>query len=183
MSLYNNNDTYTREMIFSLEEALNAYSKSRQGTKNGLVADVDVECNLFAPPLSYMSELFFSRILIVSDSNDASKLLEQTIKQYLPFKIEVVMNGEEAVEKCRQNKYGIVVMNMQESIMNGYMIARLIREEETLSRKGRIPIIAVEGSRFEDAEEILEDAGCDEYLYKPVSQTLLLNLILRMIAE
>ncbi len=48
--------------------------------------------------------------------------------------------------------------------LNGFQVARLIRQDESLKR---IAIIAMTGYEFEDGEKQFQEAGFDDHLVKP----------------
>lgn len=81
-------------------------------------------------------------------------------------------DGEEAVEMVQKNPVDIVLMDMNLPVMNGYEATRRIR-----SLMPDLPVIAQTAHALSgDRKECLE-AGCNEYLAKPIDKNLLYSMI------
>jgi CheY-like chemotaxis protein len=80
-------------------------------------------------------------------------------------KLTWVKNGKDAVQAVLDGtKFDLILMDLQMPIMNGYIASGHIK---TIDPK--LPIIALTAYAVEgDMEKALE-AGCDDYLSKPVS--------------
>lgn len=118
------------------------------------------------------------RILVVDDTEDNRFLLLTYFKKY-PFDVVQAENGEVAVEKATKENFDLILMDIQMPIMDGYVATQKIRIWEKQYSKKSIPIIAVSANAMnEDIQKSL-DAGCTEYLTKPVKKTALLELVQR----
>ena len=117
------------------------------------------------------------KILIVEDTPDSQLLL----KLYLAKSGAVVMaanNGLEGVEKALSESFDLILMDMQMPVMDGYTAC------QTLKKKGiATPIIALTAySMAGDREKTLQ-AGCVDYLSKPVDRTRLLTMVSQHISN
>lgn len=74
-----------------------------------------------------------------------------------------VDNGAEAVDKVRNGKFSLVLMDMKMPVMGGLETTRKIREFDA-----EIPIVALAANAF--------DAGCNAFLAKPLKKSQLLGL-------
>jgi CheY-like chemotaxis protein len=84
-----------------------------------------------------------------------------------------VHNGLEAVEACRNNPdIDLILMDILMPIMNGYDAVRQIRQ----FNKKVIIIAQTAFAMLGDREKSL-DAGCNDYITKPISNVLLSDLI------
>jgi len=81
-------------------------------------------------------------------------------------KVDIAINGAEAVQKTKQNPlfYDLILMDISMPVMGGIEAARLIRLFEQENRKSRVPIIAVTG--ISDRDSCLA-AGMDDFMTKP----------------
>jgi CheY-like chemotaxis protein len=61
-----------------------------------------------------------------------------------------------------------VLADLQMPSMDGFELARRIRENERLDRRGRTPILAVTASALEDQEQKSREVGMDGLITKPV---------------
>ncbi|MEO0294101.1 MAG: response regulator [candidate division WOR-3 bacterium] len=125
------------------------------------------EIEISLPPLN---------ILLVEDNLDNRLLIKAFLKNF-PIKIEDAENGKEAVEKFKNNKYDLVLMDMQMPIMDGYNATRLIREWEKEQKKGTTPILALTAYALKEDEEKTIKVGCNGYLTKPIKKAKLLEAI------
>ena len=108
--------------------------------------------------------------ILVAEDNDSNYLLVRNILK--GFDITRVMNGVEAVNKVREEKFDIVFMDMKMPVMGGLEAVRKIREFNT-----EIFIIALTANAF-DADRIdALEAGCNEFLTKPLKKDLLFDIL------
>ena len=70
-----------------------------------------------------------SRIL-VADDNEANRKIAQLILQRDGFRVDVVENGQLAVEACQQNHYDLILMDIQMPVMDGLTATEEIRKWE-----------------------------------------------------
>ncbi len=86
----------------------------------------------------------------------------------------VVHNGRDAIERAKQEKPDLILMDIQMPKMNGLDAIREIRTDATLKE---IPIIAVTALAMPGDQEKCLAAGANDYLSKPVSLKELLERI------
>jgi len=113
-------------------------------------------------------------VLVVED-DESNMLLFKRIISGTKAKIITAINGKEALEQFILNPdIDIVLMDIKMPVMNGYEATRKIKE---LSPK--TPVIAQTAYAFSnDAAEAIE-AGCDDYISKPID----IDKLLRMISK
>jgi two-component system sensor histidine kinase/response regulator len=127
------------------------------------------------------SEISFAplHILLVEDNPDNRLLIKAFLKKF-PFKMDDAENGGEAVEKFKNNKYDLVLMDMQMPIMDGYSATRIIREWEKENGKEETPILALTAYAMKEDREKTIKAGCSDYLTKPVKKEKLLEALQKL---
>ena len=101
-------------------------------------------------------------VLLAEDSKDIQQLLSVYIRK-LGLELDIVENGAQAVERAVNNNYDIVLMDMRMPIMDGMTAVSTLRE---LGYKQ--PIIALTANTMKKDQEQCLQAGCDEFLSKPV---------------
>ena len=116
------------------------------------------------------------RILLAEDSPD-NRLLVAAFLKKTPYSLEVVENGEQAVEKFKSARYDAVLMDMQMPVMDGYAAAREMRAFEREHDLGHTPIVALTGDATDEAVSMAADAGCDQHLSKPYNRAALLAML------
>ena len=114
-------------------------------------------------------------ILIVEDEEVNYLLLETLMKDIMEIDCNLIhaKNGEEAVDVCKEMKnIDLVLMDLKMPLMNGFEAAKLIKEF-----KPNLPIIAQTAySTIEDKGKAI-DAGCDDFISKPIIKDSLNKLI------
>lgn len=112
-------------------------------------------------------------ILIAEDDISSFELL----KMYLtPLNANVLWarNGIEAIKIFKKNKsIDLVLMDIKMPALSGYVAAKEIKKISPL-----IPIIAQTAYAFENEKTIALEAGCDDYVSKPISWPILFNKII-----
>lgn len=109
------------------------------------------------------------RALVVEDNLINQRLIKLLLKEY-GIIVTAVSNGDEAVEKCRDNSYDIVFMDIDMPIKDGILATQEIKAEEGPSRVGRMPIIALTALAMEGDREYILGRGLDDYLSKPLTR-------------
>lgn len=109
-----------------------------------------------------LSELYPLRILIAED-NPINQQLAMIVLTKMGYEPEIAENGKEAMEKLRESRFDIVLMDVQMPEMDGMEAARAIRSEMDVQPV----IIAMTANAMQsDKDECLE-AGMDDYISKP----------------
>ena len=102
------------------------------------------------------------RILVCDDEEGIRTLISKYAK-YEGYSVDTAENGEIAVQKCRQNNYDIVIMDIMMPYLDGFSTAKEIR------KFSQIPIIML-SARGEEYDRIHGfEIGADDYVVKPFS--------------
>jgi PAS domain S-box-containing protein len=120
------------------------------------------------------------RLLLVED-NPISQDLENKILHKMGFEVEVVENGEKAVEAVKTGEYNLVLMDVEMEGMDGIETTKRIRDLD--SKYSNIPIIAVTArSSMKDREKCLA-VGMDDYISKPINMQIMKLTIDKLLSE
>ena len=119
-------------------------------------------------------------ILIAEDDDDNFLYLDVLLKKSLEHvQVIRVVNGEEAVEICRKNpEISLVLMDIKMPVLNGMEATMEIK-----TYRPGLPIIAVTAHAQTGDEYRIREAGCDEYVSKPVDKTLLTRMISKYLGD
>jgi len=111
-------------------------------------------------------------ILIVEDDETNAYLLKAYLAKTKATIIEV-RNGKQAVELCASNlTIDLVLMDIRLPEMNGYKATKLIK-----SANQKLPVIAQTAYALETDVHCAFEAGCDDFLAKPISQQELFSVL------
>ncbi len=112
-------------------------------------------------------------LALLVDDHPTNRVLIVRQINVLGYAAESASNGLEALEKWKTGRFGIVFTDCNMPEMNGYDLARSIREFESISGARRTPIIACTANALSGAAEACFAAGMDDYLAKPVNLVML----------
>ncbi len=101
-------------------------------------------------------------VLLAEDSHDNQILIKIFLKK-LGARVDVAVNGEEAIHMAMAQRYDIVLMDMMMPIMDGLEATRRLR-----SLGYHKPIVALTAHALKEEVEKSMLAGCDLHLTKPI---------------
>jgi len=107
-------------------------------------------------------------VLIVDDEEDNLILLKRYLKNE-PFKVTTATNGVEALEEARKTEFGIILMDLEMPVKDGYDTVEEIKE---INKNARVFALTAYTRSEIKREEI---AFFDEIISKPVNKDLLIN--------
>ena len=103
-------------------------------------------------------------ILVVED-DDLNRTLFRDILQHHEYSVLEATSGGEGIAVAKQNRPGLILMDIQLPIMDGYeTVARLKADPDTRD----IPVMAVTGYTMQDDVDKIIAGGFDDYLSKPI---------------
>jgi signal transduction histidine kinase/CheY-like chemotaxis protein/predicted hydrocarbon binding protein len=121
-------------------------------------------------------------LLLLVEDNIINQRLTKLILEKAGYAVVTANNGAEAVEVCNSNQdIRLVIMDIQMPVLDGLSATKIIREQELKNRYKRIPIIALTAHAMKGDKEKCLDAGCDNYLSKPIMIDVLMNTIKKYI--
>ena len=117
------------------------------------------------------------KTILVAEDNESNYILMTYILkrdyQYLR-----AHNGQEAVDIVKQGGVDLVLMDIKMPIMDGLQATSLIREINP-----DVPIVALTANAFDSDRQAAMQAGCNDFLSKPVSSAKCLAVINRLIGK
>ena len=147
------------------KEELTEINLVKHGGENSAVSDI---------PEKDKSQTFIPssqvKILVAEDSLVNQKVVMYQLGGLGYKKIDMVANGQEAVELTEKTSYDIVLMDCQMPILDGYVASRKIRDREANQNHTSPPTIIIAltaNARTEDSDRCLA-AGMNDFLSKPL---------------
>ena len=122
------------------------------------------------------SNNFSLNILLVEDARENRIVVKAYLKK-TSHRIGVAENGKIGLEKFISGDYDLVLMDMRMPVMDGYTATGEIRKWEGENRKDATPIIALTANALTEDRQKCLDAGCTDYLSKPLKKADLLRKI------
>ena len=112
------------------------------------------------------------RVLAAEDNSLNQKLL-MAIFERLKISLTIVNNGQEAIDKLREEAFDVILMDIQMPVMDGYTAIKEIRS--TISKT--IPIITMTAHAMVGEKEECLSIGANSYISKPFKESELLYTI------
>ena len=106
------------------------------------------------------------RILIVDDNSDHRLILTYQLARIGTFDIREAGDGQQALVVITTEPPNLIFMNLGLPLLDGWEAIRRIRA--LAAPLGQVPIIAFTAYAGGREEQRARQAGCDEYLVKPV---------------
>jgi CheY-like chemotaxis protein len=113
------------------------------------------------------------RVLIVEDNMDTYELVRFILEKN-GFETFLAMNGRDGVNAANKQKPDLIIMDLSMPEMDGWTATRLIKQNPQISS---IPLIALTAHALPGDRQRAFDAGCDEYITKPMDLLELLETV------
>jgi two-component system, chemotaxis family, CheB/CheR fusion protein len=111
--------------------------------------------------------------LIVDDVADVTEMLA-VLLSHAGFEVVTAISARAGLEAARQRRFDVIISDIGMPEMNGYQLAREIRE---IPGYETVPMVAVTGYSMFDDKERSQNAGFNAHLTKPIDPRALLDLI------
>jgi two-component system sensor histidine kinase RpfC len=121
------------------------------------------------------------RKILVAEDNPINQKVISIILEKGGHKVQMVGNGELALDAFEDQGFDIIILDMQMPVMGGIEAAKLLRVINI--DKPHIPIIILTANATPDAMKECEDANIDAFLTKPADPNKLLHLIESLTCE
>jgi signal transduction histidine kinase/DNA-binding response OmpR family regulator len=123
--------------------------------------------------------------ILLAEDNLVNQRLALALLQKMGHETTLAVNGADALDRWSKGDFDLILMDVQMPEMDGFVATRWIREKEA-GTGAHVPIIAMTAHAMAGDRERCIQAGMDDYISKPISQTALekmLSLYAGAIAE
>jgi CheY-like chemotaxis protein len=114
-------------------------------------------------------------ILIVEDVELNRDLLVQLLQD--DYRLVLAQDGESAVQTAMSERPDLVLMDLSLPRMDGWEATRRLKEFST------IPVIVLTAHAMRGDEERARAAGCDDFLTKPIDESLLFEKVAKYLGH
>jgi PAS domain S-box-containing protein len=118
-----------------------------------------------------LSQQFQGRVLVAEDVK-TNQVLVRILLNQVGLQPVIVDDGQAAVEQALRHEFDLILLDMQMPRLNGFEAARKLRKQGI-----RTPIVALTAGAIKGDERKCLEAGCDEYLTKPINRKELLRVL------
>ena len=116
------------------------------------------------------------RILVAEDNDSNYVLMTYLLKK--DFEFDRANNGEIAVEMADSGLYDLVLMDIKMPVMDGLEATRRIKAQHP-----ELPVVALTANAFDSDRQMAQEAGCVDFLSKPVNRDECMKLIKSLLGE
>ena len=103
--------------------------------------------------------------VLVADDNPVSRELIREILENDDYELIEAADGREALEKLRENRPDLALLDIQMPVMDGNAVIREIRTDPELSR---LPVVALTAYAMQGDRERALALGFNSYITKPI---------------
>lgn len=169
--------SFARDLTRALGGDITVTSRPNEGS----CFTVRIETTLAEQPLrvpttknSGPKTLGETRMLIVDDAKDNRVLLQHFFKK-TNASVDFAYDGQQAIDQvnkamAEKRPYHLILMDMQMPVLDGYAATTKLRKMGVT-----VPILALTAHALDGDREKCIQAGCDDYLSKPVNRTTLID--------
>lgn len=114
--------------------------------------------------------------ILVADDIDDNRMLIKTILSRVGFEVIEAVDGTEAIAQWQRYNPQLIFMDIQMPGMSGYEATRWIKS--TVDGENTV-IIALTASAFREKQQLVFEAGCDDFIAKPFQVDIIFDKIAR----
>jgi signal transduction histidine kinase/ActR/RegA family two-component response regulator len=114
------------------------------------------------------SEEAAGRLILVAEDNPVNQQVIRRQLAWLGHPCLLATNGADALALWLRHDVGLVLTDVHMPEMDGYALARRLRQLERERRIGHTPVVAITASAMADEVERCRGAGMDDVLTKPI---------------
>lgn len=107
-------------------------------------------------------------LILLAEDNTTNQLVAKAILSNLGCRVDIVKNGQEALEALEKQPYDLVFMDCQMPVLDGYEATRRIRAGSIQGVDPHTPIVAMTGKALRGDRELCLECGMDDYITKPI---------------
>lgn len=105
------------------------------------------------------------KILVAEDNEDTREILLYRLRSMGSYEVLLASNGKEALEMAARSRPDLIIMDLKMPVMDGWDATKELRRSDW----GKdLPVIALTAQAMERDEQKALDAGCSDYIAKPI---------------
>lgn len=171
----------TRELVKLMQGTIEISSEKNIGTTVEIILPLQISNEI----KQQQEEVFFDKSLLenikvlVAEDNPFNRMLMQIMFKNHDIMYDMVESGSEAIAKAMENKYDIILMDIQMPGMDGVEAMQEIRK----NLGTELPIVAVTANAIESELEEYIQKGMTDFLTKPFEEKKLLQKLVKTLQK
>ncbi|HVI51649.1 MAG TPA: ATP-binding protein [Candidatus Sulfotelmatobacter sp.] len=106
--------------------------------------------------------------ILVAEDNGVNRLVITKMLDRLGMIYDVAVDGQLALDRFRQNRYGLVLTDFHMPRMDGLRLTRAIRQMEQETGQPPVPVIALTADALPETADTCLKNGMQDFLTKPI---------------
>lgn len=173
----------SRELVHMMDGKLWVESEEGTGSTFNFTANLETSCESVPHVRIVPKQIHALKVLVVDDNAAARDILLEYLRN-MHCQAYGLASGEEAIAAVlhadRYEPYDAVLLDWKLEGMCGIDTAKVIKSDSKLNKPPAI--ILITGYGQDETKQQAEEAGIDDYLVKPVSESLLFDSIIKLFA-
>lgn len=112
-------------------------------------------------------------ILIVEDSSDGRRVYRDALEASR-YRVLQAEDGAAGIRTATEQPPDLVLMNISMPLINGVDAVEILKGHPATEN---VPVVVVSGHTSPGVRDSAWEAGCDEYLHKPLSPSEMLKVV------
>lgn len=169
--------TITKKMLGLYGADINVDSVEGKGTSFNFTICFDKVTD-FTPHVKIASqtEVFTGKRVLVVEDNEINTLIAKRIFAKWGLELDFAADGEEAIEKVKNNTYDLIFMDIKMPGIDGFETTVIIRSIEGAYFKN-VPIVALTASTLNDEFSRFKESGMNGHILKPFKPEDMKNIL------
>jgi CheY-like chemotaxis protein len=138
---------------------------------------LDIHATHIDPRKAETEQSKFPGHILVAEDAPTNQVLIKLLLERMGLQVTVVEDGNQVMQKALTKQFDLIFMDIQMPHMNGYEATQELRKKGITT-----PIVALTAFVMKGDEEKCIEAGCDDYLAKPIDQRELVKTINKYLA-
>lgn len=171
--------TIARELVLLMKGDIGFYPNKPKGTVFWFTLPLspsirpDFTSELHGLEPDELTALKDSSVLLAEDY-PTNQFIAQRHLESVGCVVDLAVNGKEAVKKASENKYALILMDVQMPEMDGLEATKIIKRE---ALNAQTPIIAMTASAYDAERQECIDNGMDDVIAKPIRKVPFLKTV------
>ena len=111
-----------------------------------------------------MKDIFLhNKCILLAEDNPVNQVIVKHILEKKGVNVTIAQNGLEAIEKVKQKKFDLILMDVEMPLLDGYETTDALRNELGI----KTPIIALTAHSISDGSQKFLDSGMNGFISKP----------------
>lgn len=120
------------------------------------------------------------KIILVVDDNEINREVAFELLSLYNFKIDMAASGKEAIEKTKNNRYDLILMDIYMPELDGVETTNIIRKDYDMNE---LPILALTASIMPEEIKVFKNSGMNDVIIKPIEAKQLYDIISRYLKD